>query len=152
MTPSQIHLVRGSWQQLLPMQQAAATLFYDNLFVLAPQLRALFKRDMATQGAMLMAMLGGIVNSLDRLSEALPAARQLAIRHVAWGVKAAHYDSVGAALLLTLEQGLGGGFTPALKQAWAEAYNTLAEVMKEAAYPAPGSDNGPQPDSDSRPF
>lgn len=135
MTPNQIRLVRESWHQVLAQRDTVAALFYDHLFAIAPQVRPLFKRDMPTQGAMLMATLTAVVDSLDRLPEVLPVARQLAIRHVAWGVKAAHYDSVGAALLTTLEQGLGAAFTPALKQAWAEAYGTLAFAMKEAAYP-----------------
>jgi hemoglobin-like flavoprotein len=137
MTPTQIQLVRDSWQALLAQREAVAALFYEHLFALAPQVRPLFKRDMRTQGAMLMATLVAVVDSLDRLPEVLPVARQLAIRHVAWGVKAAHYDSVGAALLATLEKGLGDAFTPALKQAWAEAYASLAAAMKEAAYPNP---------------
>ena len=135
MTPTQIRLVRDSWHQVLAQRETVAALFYDHLFTLAPQVRPLFKRDMPTQGAMLVATLTSVVDSLDRLPEVLPVARQLAIRHVAWGVKAAHYDSVGAALLATLEKGLGAAFTPALKQAWAEAYPTLAFAMKEAAYP-----------------
>ena len=139
MTPAQIHLVRSSWQQLLPRQQVAAALFYRDLFTLAPHLQALFRRDMAIQGAMLMAVLGSIVDNLNDLTAALPAARQLAIRHVAWGVKAAHYDDVGAALLLMLQQCLGSDFTPEHKQAWAAAYSGLAGVMKEAAYPPPTS-------------
>jgi hemoglobin-like flavoprotein len=44
------------------------------------------------------------------------------------------YDTVGAALLWTLGQGLGAAFTSEVEAAWAETYNTLADVMKSAAY------------------
>jgi hemoglobin-like flavoprotein len=81
-----------------------------------------------------MKMLGMIVNGLTRLDELVPAAQDLARRHVGYGVQPAHYDTVGAALLWTLEQGLGSKFSDDLKSAWAAAYGTLANVMKEAAY------------------
>jgi hemoglobin-like flavoprotein len=51
---------------------------------------------------------------------------------------------VGAALLRTLEKGLGADFTPPLKTAWTEAYMTLAGVMQKAAatVPAPAVKKG----------
>ena len=73
---------------------------------------------------------------LGRLGDLLPTAQALARRHVGYGVRAAHYDSVGMALLWTLEQGLGPAFTAELRTAWAAAYETLAGAMKQAAYDA----------------
>lgn len=58
-----------------------------------------------------MKMLGTVVNSLTRLDELVPVAQDMAKRHVGYGVQPAHYDTVGAALLWTLEQGLGSAFT-----------------------------------------
>lgn len=138
MTPSQIQLVQHTWQQVLPIQAAAADLFYGRLFELAPDTRPLFKRDIHTQGAMLMATLDAVVRSLHDLPAVLPTARQLARRHVGYGVQPHHYDSVGTALVWTLEQGLGTALTPAARQAWVRAYATLAGAMKAAAYPAAG--------------
>lgn len=135
MTPQQIQLVRRSWRLVVPIADTAAALFYARLFEIAPAVRPLFKRDLTRQGSMLMATLGGVVASLDRLHEVLPAARNLALRHVAWGVEAEHYDSVGEALLWTLEQGLGNAFTADVRDAWSAAYGALAGEMKAAAYP-----------------
>jgi hemoglobin-like flavoprotein len=53
---------------------------------------------------------------------------------VVYGVLPAHYDTVGAALLWTLEKGLGPDFTPEVKDAWAAVYGILAGTMKDAAY------------------
>jgi len=64
----------------------------------------------------------------------VPVAQDLARKHVDYGVKPAHYDTVGAALLWTLEQGLGSKFTEDVKTAWATAYGILSQVMKDAAY------------------
>lgn len=134
MTPQQIALVQSSWQQVLPIRSTAADLFYARLFEVAPEVRTLFRRDVHAQGAMLMAMLDTVVAGLGRLGDLLPTAQALARRHVGYGVRAAHYDSVGMALLWTLEQGLGPAFTTELRTAWAAAYETLAAAMKRAAY------------------
>jgi nitric oxide dioxygenase len=52
---------------------------------------------------------------------------------VGYGVEPGHYATVGAALLWTLQQGLGEGFTPEVENAWTTAYGVLSEVMTEAA-------------------
>ncbi len=134
MTPQQITLVQNSWAEVVPIQDTAAGLFYQRLFSLDPSVRPMFKGDMQEQGKKLMKMLGLIVNSLTRLDELIPVAQEMAVKHVGYGVEAKHYDTVGAALLWTLEQGLGSKFTEDVKTAWATAYGTLAQVMKDAAY------------------
>lgn len=133
MTPEKIALVRSSWQQVLPIKDTAAQLFYGQLFELDPSLRSLFKGDMIEQGRKLMAMINTVVISLDQLGPILGAVEDLGRRHVAYGVTAAHYDTVGSALIWTLGKGLGEQFTPAVQVAWAEAYDTLASAMKQAA-------------------
>jgi hemoglobin-like flavoprotein len=134
MTPQQITLIQQSWAEVVPITDTAAGLFYQRLFALDPEVRPLFKGDMREQGQKLMKMLGLVVNSLGRLDELVPAAQDMARRHVGYGVKPAHYDTVGAALLWTLEQGLGSKFTDEVKAAWASAYGVLSQVMKDAAY------------------
>jgi hemoglobin-like flavoprotein len=59
--------------------------------------------------------------------------QQLGVRHIAYGVKDEHYDTVGAALLWTLDAGLGDAFTDDVKDAWATVYGLLADTMKAAA-------------------
>ena len=133
MTPENIALVKSSWQQVLPIQKAASELFYGRLFELDPSLRLLFKGDMAEQGRKLMTMINTVVMSLDRLDPLLGAVEDLGRRHVGYGVTEAHYDTVGSALIWTLGKGLGEQLTPAVQEAWAEAYDTLASAMKQAA-------------------
>ncbi|MEW6120115.1 MAG: globin family protein [Pseudomonadota bacterium] len=134
MTPQQISLIQSTWASVVPIQDTAAGLFYQRLFSLDPSVRPMFKGDMVSQGKKLMQALGFIVNSLTKLDELVPVAQDMARRHVGYGVKSEHYDTVGAALLWTLEQGLGPAFTDETREAWATAYGTLAGVMKEAAY------------------
>jgi hemoglobin-like flavoprotein len=136
MNTEKIALVRSSWKQVLPIKDTAAQLFYGQLFELDPSLRSMFKGDMVEQGRKLMAMINTIVNSLDKLSPILATIEEMGVRHVAYGVKEAHYDTVGSALIWTLGKGLGDGFTPVVKDAWVEAYTILSSTMKKAAYTA----------------
>ncbi len=59
--------------------------------------------------------------------------RGLGARHVSYGVRDEHYDTVGQASIWTLEKDLGNAFTPQVKSAWLSAYGLLAGVMKDAA-------------------
>ncbi|MEX0309074.1 MAG: globin family protein [Tateyamaria sp.] len=135
MTPDQITLVQNSFAQVVPIKDTAADMFYARLFEIAPEVRPLFKGDMTEQGAKLMATLGAVVNGLRDLPAIVPVAEKLAVRHVDYGVEAKHYGSVGAALIDTLDKGLGDTFTPDTQTAWETAYATLASVMIAAAYP-----------------
>jgi hemoglobin-like flavoprotein len=135
MTPEQIVLVRDSFALVLPVAETAAALFYRRLFELDPALRPLFRGDMEAQGRALMGAIRVVVHSLDRLDDIVPAVQALGRRHAGYGVLPEHYDTVGTALLWTLEQGLGDAFTPAVREAWATAYGILAGTMQRAAYP-----------------
>jgi len=77
-----------------------------------PALKPMFKGDIKEQGEKLMKM---------------------GVKHLDYGVKNSHYDTVGAALLWTLGQGLGEAFTPEVKSAWTDVYGLLATTMKDAA-------------------
>ena len=132
MTPQQIELVQTSFKKVVPIAGTAADLFYDRLFEIAPDVRPMFPQDMKEQKVKLMAMLGTAVTNLHRLDEILPAVKALGQRHKGYGVTAAHYAPVGAALLWTLEKGLGADFTPEVKAAWTETYTALAGVMTTA--------------------
>jgi hemoglobin-like flavoprotein len=134
MTPDQVKLVQDSFSKVAPISETAALLFYDRLFEIAPQVRAMFPSDMTEQRKKLMAMLAVVVSGLGNLSSILPAASVLAKRHVGYGAKAEHYPVVGAALLWTLEKGLGDAWTPAVADAWGAAYGTLSGYMISEAY------------------
>jgi hemoglobin-like flavoprotein len=134
MTPVQIALVQTSFEAVADKPDVVADLFYGRLFELDPSLRALFSGDMREQGRKLMLMIATAVRSLDNLAAIVPAVQALGERHVGYGVKDGDYDVVGAALLWTLEKGLGPAFTPETKVAWTETYTLLASTMKDAAH------------------
>ena len=131
MTPEQTVLVQKSFEQVLPIADVAADLFYGRLFELDPSLRPLFRGDMKEQGRALMSMIKVAVAGLDNPERIVPAVQSLGRRHATYGVTDAHYDTVAAALLWTLEQGLGEAFTAEVKGAWVEVYTILATTMKD---------------------
>jgi hemoglobin-like flavoprotein len=133
LTVAQKTLVQDSFATIAPIADDAAVLFYGRLFELDPSLKLLFRGDMAEQRKKLMQMLTAAVKGLDRLDQLVPVVEDLGRRHVAYGVADSHYDTVGEALLWTLEAGLGRAFTPDVRDAWATVYGLLATTMREAA-------------------
>ena len=136
MEQATIDAVQGTFAKVEPIAPQAAELFYGRLFELDPSLKPMFKGSMEEQGAKLMRMIGIAVRGLNDLGSIVPAVQNLGVRHIGYGVKDEHYDTVGAALLWTLEQGLGDAFTPDVKQAWTDVYTVLATTMKDAAHNA----------------
>jgi hemoglobin-like flavoprotein len=133
MNQQQIQLVQDSFAQVKPIADIAADLFYDRLFMLDPGLRPLFQSDLNEQKHNLMTTLSFAVAGLNKPEQILPAVRQLGARHAGYGVQTHHYQTVGAALLWALAQGLGEGFTPEVEEAWTAAYTLLAQTMQDGA-------------------
>ena len=105
MTLQQISLVQSSFKSIAPIASKAADLFYDHLFVIAPEVRQLFPAKLSEQKIKLMAMLTKAVNNLHQLDAILPAVRQLGERHRGYGVLADHYGSVGCCPALDARAG-----------------------------------------------
>jgi hemoglobin-like flavoprotein len=133
MTNDQVLLVQQTFAKVAPIADQAAAMFYKRLFELDPSARALFKIDLTEQGKKLMQMIGIAVAGLSKPESIKAAVEDLGKRHVGYGVTDAQYDTVGAALLWTLGQGLGPAFTKDVEGAWTEAYTMLATIMKQAA-------------------
>jgi hemoglobin-like flavoprotein len=130
-----ITLVQDSWQKVAAIAPQAAELFYQNLFTADPSLKPLFKGEMPEQGKKLMQMIGAAVGKLNDLPTLVPILQGLGKRHAGYGVEDSHYQTVGAALLKTLGQGLGADFTEEVKEAWTSVYTVMADVMVAAAKP-----------------
>jgi hemoglobin-like flavoprotein len=134
MTPEQKRLVENTWKQISISADAAAALFYCRLFEIDPSTRQLFRAtDMVAQRKKLVQTLSFAIGGLDDLDALASKVEDLGRRHAGYGVTDAHYDSVGAALLWTLEQGLGQAWTPAVASAWTEVYGFLSGIMRKAA-------------------
>jgi hemoglobin-like flavoprotein len=133
MTAEQKRLVQETFATIAPIADDAAALFYRRLFDIDPSLQRMFRGDMAEQRKRLMQMIAVAVKGLDRLEQLVPAVQDLGRRHAGYGVEDRHYETVGKALLWTLEKGLGSAFTPEVRAAWTAVYGVLATTMKEAS-------------------
>jgi hemoglobin-like flavoprotein len=133
MRPAQKKLVQATWTQVIPIADTVAALFYARLFMIDPTTRPLFRAtEMAQHRKKLVQVLTIAVSGLDRLDTLVPTVADLGRRHASYRVRDEHYDSVGAALLWTLEQGLGTAWNAETKAAWTEVYELLSGVMRRA--------------------
>jgi hemoglobin-like flavoprotein len=133
MTPAQKDLVQHTWALVVPIADTATAMFYDSLFAIDPGSKGLFeKTDLAEQRLKLLQVLSVAVAGLDDLGRLMPIVEDLGRRHAGYGVRDEHYDSVSAALLWTLQKGLGAAWTAETAAAWAEVYGLLSGVMRSA--------------------
>jgi len=134
MTPERRQIVTASWKTLTPHAAQVGAIFYRRLFEIDPELRHMFKSAiMDEQIRKLTTMLDLIVHWLDVPERLVPVLKQLGARHGGYGVQDEHYAKVGAALIGTLEEGLGDAFTPELRSAWTEAYMLISSLMRRGA-------------------
>ncbi|TXC66621.1 hemin receptor [Piscinibacter aquaticus] len=117
MQPHHAALIRHSFDQIAPVADEAAALFYRRLFEQSPELRPLFIGDVRQQGRRLMEMIGAAVRLLDHPAALLPVLAQLGARHAGYGVEPDDYRKVGRALIATLAEALGEGFDDATREA-----------------------------------
>jgi hemoglobin-like flavoprotein len=118
MTPRQIELVQNSFNLVIPTLDSVAMTFYDRLFELDPSLRHMFQSPRAEQARKLAHVFTVVVNGLSRPQQILSSVEELGRRHLIYGVRREHYATVGAALLWTLQTGLGDAFTSEVREAW----------------------------------
>ncbi|HEY0705813.1 MAG TPA: globin domain-containing protein [Polyangia bacterium] len=133
MTPAQMHLIRRSFSMVNPIAPQAAALFYSRLFEIDPGLRALFPGDLKVQGNRLIEALARCVEAIDEPEALLASARELGERHAGLGAREAHHESVAIAMMWTLQAALGPAFSPAVREAWAIFYRSLASAAKASA-------------------
>ncbi len=112
--------------------EEAGTLFYRKLFQLDPSLRLLFKHDIDAQAGKLTDMVTYIIARLQHMDDIERVITALATRHVQYGTKPEHYQTVGQALLWTLETMLEDRWDDDTRTAWTEVYRLVATTMINA--------------------
>lgn len=131
--------IRKNWARAIAAREIIGRVFYENLFRIAPETRALFPDTLDEQGRKLVQTLSWIVDTLDNADDLVAGAEALAVRHVGYGVKPEQYTAVGTALIATLQAGLGEDFSAADEAAWVRVYTGLSQSMIKAAYPEPAA-------------
>jgi len=134
MIPQRRQLVTESWKSLAPNGALVGAIFYRRLFEIDPALRPMFSAvTLDEQIHKLVTMLDLVVHWLDVPDKVVPVLKKLGERHSTYGVQDDHYGKVGAALIGTLEEGLGDKFTPELRSAWTEAFVLISSLMRRGA-------------------
>jgi diguanylate cyclase (GGDEF)-like protein len=128
-----IMLLRTSFSLIVPIQETIASLFYDRLFVIAPEVRRLFPDDLGGQKRKLMALLATCIGKVHEFEALAPVIRDLGQRHAEYGARQEHYAVVAEALLWALGEGLGVAFVPEVRSAWTKVYSLLAKTMQAGA-------------------
>ena len=129
LTPQQQRLVRESFASAGEYSDAVVQLFYGRLFELEPAARGMFKIDIKEQSKKLMDMLSTIVGALDNFDELRPKLWELGRRHVTYGVKPEHYETLKRALLWALGRALDSEFDAETRAAWAQVLDAVAAAM-----------------------
>jgi hemoglobin-like flavoprotein len=133
MTPEQLHLVRSSYASLGDAAPRMAMDFYRRLFAADPSAEALFTNGPEVMSTKFADELEAIVQAISSFDAFAPRVRELAARHVGYGVQTQHYHAVGEALIGALAVHLAPDWDDVMEAAWRRAYNLVAEVMMAAA-------------------
>ena len=129
LTQEELALIRESLVALKPGYQTHSVTFYEKLFAQAPQLRSMFREDLAGQGMKFMTTLDAIIHKLDDAEAMSTHYAGLGPMHASLNIKASDFPPMRAALLDTMRGALGDGFTPALETAWRRAFDEVAAGM-----------------------
>lgn len=139
MTLRQKQIVSESFPLIREIAVPVALLFYGRLFDLDPSLRRLFKIDMKEQSKKLVATLDALVEGIDDWERIVPVLRELGQRHVAYGVKEHHYNTLCSALVWAFGQALQPGFDDEVRAAWTAVIQAVNEQMKIGAATVPAA-------------
>ncbi len=127
-----VELLKQSFEMVKPISAPFAHHFYTELFKQYPQTRSLFpegEEGMKRQEKSLVAALAIIIGNVTTGSDLTSYLSSLGNRHVQYGAKPEHFLLVGALLIQTFKDLLGQQFTPAMQDAWNEAYSIISEAM-----------------------
>jgi hemoglobin-like flavoprotein len=131
MTPDQISAVEDTLR-VVDLDALAAD-FYRRALEADPELTAMFTTEPAVQRRRFAVELRTIVGSIRELDDFRARAAELGARHHDEGVRAAHYRTMGEVLLASLGAAIGPAWSAELAEAWALAYNLIAETMMAGA-------------------
>lgn len=133
-----VELLEDSFVQVKSVSTEFTQRFYTTLFADYPEVQSLFAgTDMDVQGKKLFQSLTVVIHHLRQPDVLSSALHGLGTQHLQYGVLPQHYPMVGSSLLKAFAATLGTAWTLETQQAWAEAYEVVAQLMLAGAtYPA----------------
>ncbi|OAT73966.1 NO-inducible flavohemoprotein [Parageobacillus thermoglucosidasius] len=106
--------------------------FYQLMFTNHPELLNIFNHANQKQGRQQRALAAAVyaaAKHIDHLETILPVVQPIAHKHRSLGIKPEHYPIVGKHLLLAIKDVLQEAATDEIINAWAEAYEVIANVF-----------------------
>jgi len=127
-----IEIIKSTVPVLENHGETITTRFYQLMFGNHPELLNIFNHANQKQGRQQKALAGTVYAAamyIDNLEAILPVVQQIAHKHRSLGIKPEHYPIVGKHLLLAIKDVLGDAATDEIINAWAEAYNVIADAF-----------------------
>ncbi|MGC5019063.1 globin domain-containing protein [Micromonospora sp. DT47] len=126
-------LLKESWTLVEEDRDRLSAHFYARLFLLDPGLRQLFPVQMTGQGNRILDAIVTATQVVDDPESFEEYLRSLGRDHRKYHVDAAHYATMGVALLDALRSTAGDGWNLEYDQAWRDAYAAITEKMLAGA-------------------
>lgn len=127
-----IDIIKSTVPVLEQHGETITTRFYQLMFGNHPELLNIFNHANQKQGRQQKALAGTVYAAaqyIDNLEAILPVVKQIAHKHRSLGIKPEHYPIVGKHLLLAIKDVLGDAATDEIIDAWAQAYNLIADAF-----------------------
>lgn len=132
MKPETINTIKQTIPVLEAQGEALTKRFYENMFANNPEVAPFFNPAHQKAGTQQRALANAIcayAQHVDEPSQLTDAVELIAHKHISLGIRPEHYPVVGENLLLTIQEMLGLDADDPVVQAWAEAYEQLAQVF-----------------------
>lgn len=127
-----VGIVKATAPLVAANAEAITTRFYGLMFAGDPAVRAFFNQAHQRSGTQPRALAGAIIayaSNIENLEVLGPAVELIAQKHCALMIKPEHYPIVGKHLLAAIKGVLGDAVTDEVRDAWAEAFGLLADVL-----------------------
>jgi nitric oxide dioxygenase len=127
-----IEIIKSTVPVLEKHGETITTRFYQLMFGNHPELLNIFNHANQKQGRQQKALAGTVYAAamyIDNLEAILPVVKQIAEKHRSLGILPEHYPIVGKHLLMAIKDVLGDAATDEIIDAWAQAYNVIADAF-----------------------
>jgi len=136
MKPETIEIVKSTAPLVKEHGKKITERMYEIAFNERPEYRRFFEdthmkseAEGHKQAAKLAASVYAYASHIDELEKLGDAVEHIAKAHVKTRVIAEQYPVIGECLLAAMKDVLGDAATPAVMEAWTEAYNALADIF-----------------------
>ena len=120
----------------IPLLESAGTAitkhFYQRMFEHNPELKDIFNMSHQKTGGQPVALFNAIAayaKHIETPEVLMGAVERIAQKHTSFNIQPPQYSIIGHHLIETLRELAGDAFTPAVEEAWGEAYGVLANIF-----------------------